>query len=213
MKAFLLSLLIVVSTCFTLKAWAGTFPEVQVRNANAAIDKLVPELAKLKADADAARSKAAAPFQKTYAEKQKELEAAYDTLKKYCFTRDEQGKVVPLYTCGVLPEPTPPKAATPSAATSYDLDKLAKAVARHETGGCTLGSGRTHNNAFGIMQWKNGKRSFKRYETCEQSYEDFKRIWTAYYGRFPDLALAKKYSGNDRPNQWLSNVTAFYNEL
>lgn len=108
-----------------------------------------------------------------------------------------------------------PVAATPPVvAKRLDLDKLAKAVARHETASCTKGAGKTHNNCFGIMQWnKKGQRSFKRYAAREDSFKDFKRIWAAYYGRFPDLKLAKKFSGNDRPQQWLSNVTTFYNAL
>lgn len=95
----------------------------------------------------------------------------------------------------------------------YDLDKLAKAVARHETCSCTCGNSASRNNCFGIMAWKNGKRYFKAFETKEDSYADFKRIWSTYYKRFPDLALAKRYSGNDKPNAWLSNVTTFYNQL
>lgn len=34
--------------------------------------------------------------------------------------------------------------------TSYDLDKLAKAVAIAETGNCTKGYGKEYNNCFGI---------------------------------------------------------------
>jgi hypothetical protein len=97
--------------------------------------------------------------------------------------------------------------------TGYDLDKLARAVAHAETGNCTKGAGLSHNNAFGIMTWPNGKRQFKRYATCEESYEDFKRIWSRYYGRFPDHRLAVKYTGNDRADTWLANVKAIYSSL
>ena len=96
---------------------------------------------------------------------------------------------------------------------SFDLDKLAKAVARHETCSCTCGNSAAVNNAFGIREWINGKPRFKHYASCEESYKDFKRIWSKYYGRFPDAKLASRYSGNDRPYQWLANVTKFYNEL
>lgn len=93
-----------------------------------------------------------------------------------------------------------------------DLDKLAKAVAMHETANCTKGSAR-FNNCFGIKYA--GK--FARYATKEASYADFKRIWskpTGYYrGQFPTLALAKKYSGNDRASIWLKNVSHFYSSL
>lgn len=87
-----------------------------------------------------------------------------------------------------------------------DLDKLAYAVAWHETHDCALGSGVTHNNCFGIKP--NGK--FRWYATKEESYSDFKRIWRAYYGKFPTVALARKYSGNDRPQTWIKNVSEVY---
>ena len=97
--------------------------------------------------------------------------------------------------------------------TSVNLDKLAKAVARHETGDCTAPVGSALvNNCFGIVSYTGG-RHFKRYATKEESYEDFKRIWATYYKRFPDLAMARKYSGNDRAEQWLANVTSAYNSL
>lgn len=94
---------------------------------------------------------------------------------------------------------------------SIDLDKLARAVAQHETAGCTKGSAKVRN-CFGIMSWTGGKRHFKVYATKEASYEDFKRIWAKSYKVFPNLALAKKYSGNDRAKIWLNNVTKFYNQ-
>lgn len=114
-----------------------------------------------------------------------------------------------------VPKPEKKKASKPQASASVDvdLDKLAKAVAQHETGGCKLGSGKTHNNCFGIMTWASGKRAFKRYASKEDSYADFKRIWSTHYKRYPDIALAKKYSGNDRPHQWLANVNHFYETL
>ena len=84
----------------------------------------------------------------------------------------------------------------------------------HETKDCGVNVGSALvNNCFGILEWPNGQRRFKRYATKEDSYKDFKRIWSTYYGKFPDHALAKKYSGNDRPQQWLSNVTHFYETL
>ena len=45
----------------------------------------------------------------------------------------------------------------------------------------------------------------------EESYKDFKRIWNNYYGWLPDIHKAKKYSGNDRAEEWLNNVLYFYN--
>lgn len=94
---------------------------------------------------------------------------------------------------------------------TFDLDKLASAVARAETSGCTKWSALSHNNCFGIMTWdKNGKRSFKRYASHEESFADFKRIWSSYYGWFPTLAMAKKWTGADRAERWLWHVKQFY---
>jgi len=76
----------------------------------------------------------------------------------------------------------------------FDLDKLAWAVAMHETKDCTLGNSATRNNCFGIMTWVNWPREYKTYETKEASYADFKRIWSSYYGGMPNYAKAKKYS-------------------
>lgn len=91
---------------------------------------------------------------------------------------------------------------------SYNLNKLARAVAMHETHDCQDKQGAALvNNCFGII--RNGR--FVRYATKEDSYADFKQIWTKYYGRFPDLELAKRYSGNDRSRTWLNNVIKFYN--
>lgn len=91
-----------------------------------------------------------------------------------------------------------------------DLDKLAKAVAMHETANCTRGSAKL-NNCHGILSWSGGRRHFKAYPTKEASYEDFKQIWAKYYKVFPTLALARRYSGNDRAHIWLANVIKFYN--
>jgi hypothetical protein len=107
----------------------------------------------------------------------------------------------------VAPKPSPKPPDAPAA--SYDLHKLALAVAQHETCGCTCGTGKSYNNCMGIRY----KGQFARYETKEASLADFERIWTKSYGRFPDLALAKKYSGSDRPENWLRNVTTFYHQL
>ncbi len=96
----------------------------------------------------------------------------------------------------------------------FDLDKLAHAVARHETNNCQAKAGSALvRNCFGIRVRVKGKPQFKRYARKEDSYADFKRIWSTYYKRFPDTKLAVRYSGNDRPQEWLGNVTKFYNDL
>jgi len=95
-----------------------------------------------------------------------------------------------------------------------DLDKLAYAVAMAETKDCWHNYwASVYNNCFWIMQWdKQGNRSYKRYNSKEESYKDFKRIWSNYYIIFPNLKLAKKWTGNDSPNTWLNNVIYFYNK-
>ena len=97
-----------------------------------------------------------------------------------------------------------------------DLDKLAIAVSIAETSGCTKGSGISKNNCFGIMKWVNGKRYLKSYKTKEESFEDFKRIWTNpkgwYKGRFPNEFLADKWTGKNNAAIWLDHVTnSYYN--
>ncbi len=88
----------------------------------------------------------------------------------------------------------------------YNIDFLARAVAIHETGNCTTGIGPRYKNCFGI---KRGGR-FVRYETPAHSYEDFKRVWEKYYGRFPTKRDAVRWTGNDRPYEWLSTVVREY---
>jgi hypothetical protein len=113
-------------------------------------------------------------------------------------------------------EPTQKEEALKS--TEIDLDKLAYAVAMAETANCTTGMGPTRNNCFGI---KNGNTApcdrmsasrFCIYETPEQSYEAFKKIWSTWYKGFPTIAQARRWTGNDRPHHWLNTVTQYYNE-
>lgn len=92
-----------------------------------------------------------------------------------------------------------------------DLDKLAYAVAMHETKNCTVGNSASRNNCFWIMQWdKKGKRSFKSFSTKEESYEAFKTLWAKHYKWLPTKAKARRYSGNDRADIWLANVNYYY---
>lgn len=94
-----------------------------------------------------------------------------------------------------------------------DLDKLAYAVARHETGNCTVKRWSSLvNNCFGIRECSGGKcHGFKKYATKEESYKAFKDLWVRWYGwEFPTMQHAIKYSGNDRAEIWLKNVLYFY---
>jgi len=97
-------------------------------------------------------------------------------------------------------------AVTPQPVAEYDVYRLCKAIARHETNSCTTGVGATHNNCVGIKR----NSTFVRYSDPEESIEDCVRVWTTYYKRMPDLHLARRWSGNDRANAWLQNVLAFY---
>lgn len=99
----------------------------------------------------------------------------------------------------------------------FDLDKLAYAVAMQETKDCTLGNSAERNNCFWIMTWKRGFREYKRFETKEDSYKDFKRIWTTKWyiewnWGLPTIEDAIVYSWNDRAKIWLNNVLYFYNK-
>lgn len=90
-----------------------------------------------------------------------------------------------------------------------DLDKLAYAVAMAETGNCTKGAGSV-NNCQGIMEWSTGIRKLKVYKSKEDSYADFKKIWSKSYKTFPDLEMAKIWTGGDSPQTWLANLTYYY---
>ncbi len=65
--------------------------------------------------------------------------------------------------------------------------------------------GKTLNNCHGI--------GHKKFKSKEESYADFKRIWSAYYVNIPPtLANACKYDqGGDCEKTWLPEVTWFYN--
>ncbi len=92
----------------------------------------------------------------------------------------------------------------------YDVEKLCRAIAFHETK-----SGKhviAKNNWHNIMTWDRGFREGKNYGSPEESQRDCVRIWTKYYGRFPDYALAHKYTGGDNVWGWLATVKQKYNE-
>jgi len=100
---------------------------------------------------------------------------------------------------------------TNSGTTAVDLNKLAYAVAMAETKDCTLGAGK-YLNCHGIMHWPNGKRQLRRFNSKEESYAAFKELWQRVYKRYPDYSLAKLYTGNDRPDNWLRIVNYYYNQ-
>lgn len=62
------------------------------------------------------------------------------------------------------------------------------------------------------MQWdKQGNRSPRYFKNHEEGFKEFKKIWAKSYGRFPDMKLAVKWTGNDNASTWLKNVTTYYN--
>ena len=80
-----------------------------------------------------------------------------------------------------------------------------------ETNDCTKGMGVSRNNCFGIMTWERGYREGKTYATKEESYADFKDLWTRKYKGFPNGQAATAWTGNDSPGTWLYAVNKYYN--
>lgn len=96
-----------------------------------------------------------------------------------------------------------------------DFVNLAKAVAIAETGNCTKGYGLEYNNCFGIKNGntapcpKIGRNKMCIYETPEDSYQAFIKIWSTWYkNNPPTLRDAQKWTGNDRAQTWLKHVKA-----
>ncbi len=90
---------------------------------------------------------------------------------------------------------------------SYDVSKVCRAIANHETHSCQDKTNFTAvNNCTGIKS--NGKP--QAYKTQAASYRDCEYVWSNFYGRLPDMALAQKWSGNDRAETWLNNVISYY---
>lgn len=100
--------------------------------------------------------------------------------------------------------------------TNFDIDRLAYAVAMAETKNGTLGYGKTHNNAFGIKKGNTvpcqtvGARKMCKFDSIEDSYAAFKKIWSKWYGGFPTKRSAAIWTGNDNPDSWLRIVTHYY---
>ena len=102
---------------------------------------------------------------------------------------------------------------------SYDIDRLARAVAMAETGNCTKGYGKEYRNCFWIRNWntapcpKIGKNRMCIYEKPEDSYIAFKKIWSKWYAWKPNLKMAQRWTGHDNAVRWLSHVNHFYDKL
>jgi len=108
----------------------------------------------------------------------------------------------------VQSSPAPSKAVS----TAFDVSRLCRAIAEHETHNCRDGGNSVAvNNCHGFRVA--GK--FLPFKDKADSYAKCERLWMsgAYSGGLPTLADAKKYSGNDRATTWQKNVTHFYYTL
>jgi hypothetical protein len=64
------------------------------------------------------------------------------------------------------------------------------------------------------MAWDADGNRFPRYfKSHAESQAACVAIWRKSYKHFPDLALAKKWTGGDNPAGWLATVTKKYNSL
>lgn len=94
--------------------------------------------------------------------------------------------------------------------TALNLDRLSVAVAMQETHNCKDKQGSALvNNCHGFK--KNGQ--FMKFNNQAESHAYFKQLWAKSYKSFPNLRLAQIYSGNDRAQTWLKNVTYYYYNL
>jgi len=92
----------------------------------------------------------------------------------------------------------------------YDIDKLAQCVAVAETSGCTKGMALTKRNCHGLMAFPKTGRTGRTFNSTEESFVAFKELWLRVYKVYPNLALAKKYTGNDNAQRWLNIVNSCY---
>lgn len=102
--------------------------------------------------------------------------------------------------------------------TNFDIDKLALAVAKAETGNCTTGYWVTHNNCHWIKsgntypcKTRSGSRMCV-FKDTEESFTAFKVIWGKWYKKMPNLVSANAWTGKDRAVTWLYNVNHHYNK-
>ncbi len=94
--------------------------------------------------------------------------------------------------------------------TQLDLDKLYHAVSIAESGGCSTAWHQAAKNCVSIMTWSGGKRHLKSFQSYEANKQAFKDLWSKHYKKFPDIALATRYTGADHASDWLRIVKANY---
>ncbi len=96
---------------------------------------------------------------------------------------------------------------------SVDYDKLAYAISCAETSCGKDGTAIHRANCCGIMMWNEAGRHPKYFTHYQDSLKETAKIWQQYYVRFPDQALATKWTGNDHPDRWLAVVRSkYYND-
>lgn len=108
----------------------------------------------------------------------------------------------------VQSSPAPSKADS----TAFDVGRLCRAIAEHETHNCRDGGNSVAvNNCHGFRVA--GK--FLPFKSKADSYAKCEKLWMsgAYSGGLPTMKDAKKWSGNDRAQTWQKNVTHFYYTL
>jgi hypothetical protein len=100
-----------------------------------------------------------------------------------------------------------------------EIDRIAYAVAMAETHNCTKGYGEEYNNCFGMKNGsiapceEIGRNRMCIYESTEDSYAAFKKVWVeGYGGGYPTTNMAAVWTGNDRPGNWLNNFADAYNK-
>lgn len=99
----------------------------------------------------------------------------------------------------------------------FDIDKLARCVAKAETANFTRGYGLTHNNWQGIKHWNTApcpwvpKLAMCKFESQEASNEAFKKIRSTWYKWIPTYSKADKWTGWDRTQNWMNIVLQCYN--
>ena len=95
-----------------------------------------------------------------------------------------------------------------SSALPYDTSRLCDAIGYAETGNGKTAKEET--NLWNMYHWQEGTRKLQAFATVELGKERCQTLWDRNYGRFPDLALAKRYTGDDNAEHWLRIVCHKY---
>ena len=118
----------------------------------------------------------------------------------------------------VKPIIKPVEKSLPTKATNdtFNLDKLAYAIAMAETWDCKKWYGVTHSNCHWIKSWNTYPCKTKPWsKMCifkdkEESYKAFKIIWGKWYKTFPTALQASRWTWADASISWRKNVSHYY---